>query len=284
MKIIFTLFLFLISLNISFSQTKWKRSEPIVEVKKSIFKSTQAFNLHTAEILPSGDLFYGISHRFNGPVSDGYSTLFGLDNGAIMRMILAYGLNDNLMFTLGRTNNEANVDFQIKYKIFHSEFLKLPIMLSINAGGAYIGKPQVEIKKSSKEYQYFSSIIFNTILFDNLAIGFNPSYNYNTIPHCDCNTYSILLGSYLQYYFNDDMTSIILESINTIDGWRGDGINKKFDTYSLGVEFETGGHFFKLLLSNNNLINQSQIFNGSNNAFTLENLVFGFQITRNFGL
>lgn len=284
MKIIYTLFLLLISLNIAFSQTKWKRSEPIVEVKKSIFKSTQAFNLHTAEILPSGDLFYGISHRFSGPVSDGYSTLFGLDNRAIIRMILAYGLNDNLMFTLGRSNNEANLDFQVKYKIIHSNFLERPFMISANLGASHIGKPQVEIEDPNKEFQYFFSLIFNTFLIDNLAIGINPTYQHNVIPHCDCNTYSVNLGSYIQYYFNNDMTSIILESINTLDGWRGDGAVKYFDTYSLGVEFETGGHFFKLLLSNNNLINQSQIYGGSSTAFTLENLLFGFQITRNFGL
>lgn len=279
MKIFLLFFMFSTSI---FAQSKWKRTEPVVEVEKTIFKSTQAFNLHTAEVLPINDLFYGISHRFNGPISDGYSTFFGLDNGAMMRMILAYGITDQIMLTLGRSNFESNVDLQVKYKFLNSDIAGLPIILALNAGIAHIGKPQVKIENSQKEFQPFVSLILNTMLFENLAIGINPSYLYNTVPACPCNNYSILLGSYIQYYFGDDMTSLILESINTVDGWRGDGVNPNYDTYSLGIEFETGGHFFKLLLSNNNLINQSQIFNGSKNEFKLKNLILGFQITRNF--
>ncbi len=284
MKILFIIiFVFILSIQ-SYSQSKWKRSEPILENKQTIFKSTQTFNLPTSEVIPKGDLVYGISHRFSGPVSGGYSTFFGLDNGAFMRMLLAYGVTDKLMLTLGRTNHQATVDFQAKYKLLHSDINDIPIMLSVNAGVSYIGKSQVKITNSGKEFQPFLTLVANTKLFDRLAIGLSPSFLNNTISHCECETHSILLGSYLQYYFNDDMTSIILEGVNTLQGWRGDGVKQFYDTYSAGVEFETGGHFFKLLLTNSSFINQSQVFGGSPNPFSLKNLTFGFQITRNFGL
>ena len=284
MKIIFILILSIITNTLVFSQSKWKRSEEIVELPTTIFKSSEALNMQTAELIPQNDLVYGISHRFSGPVSDGYSTFFGLDNGAFMRMFLAYGINEKLMVSLGRTNYQAAVDLQAKYKIYHSKVTNIPIMLSGNIGLSHIGKSQIKIKETSKEFQAFASLIFNTLLFDRLAIGINPSYLNNTIPTCDCSTESYILGSYIQYYFNDDMTSIILESVNTLKGWRGDGSSPYYDTYSLGVEFETGGHYFKLMLSNNNLINQSQVFNGASVPFSLKNLKFGFQITRNFGI
>ena len=78
------------------------------------------------------------------------------------------------------------------------------------------------------------------------------------------------------------MTSIVLESNNTLSGFRGDGINEYYDSYNIGVELETGGHFFKLLVGNNTNINLSQYIVGSTVPFSLNNLHLGFQITRNF--
>jgi len=284
MKIYLFIILVSFSLNSIFAQSKWKRSEEIVEAPFTIFKSPQTLNLHTAEVLPRGDLFYGISHRFNGPVSDGYSTFFGLDNGAAMRTELAYGINDKMMITLARANREANHDLQFKYKFYQTKSLGLPLMFAVNLGAAYISNPQIERSDKSEQFQYFGTVIINAMLFDKLAIGVTPTFLHNTIAFADCKTYSLNIGSYIQYYLGDDMTSFILEGANTVSGWRGNGTTPFYDTYSFGVEFETGGHFFKLLLSNSNFLNQSQILGGSPNVFKLDNLVFGFQITRNFGL
>lgn len=282
MRLIITL-LFIFSSGL-LSQSSWKRSEPIVEPPFTIFKSPQVLNLHTAEVLPTGDLFYGISHRFNGPVSDGYETFFGLDNGASMRMILAYGITPDLMITLGRSNREANHDFQVKYKLYQTKDLGLPLMFGVNAGVSYLQKPQLEREDENPQFQYFGTVIINAMLFEKLAIGVTPTFLHNTIAWADCPTYSFVLGSYAQYYLNDDMTSFVLEAMNTLSGWRGNGSIPFYDTYSLGVEFETGGHFFKLMFSNNTFLNQSQLLGGTPTVFQLKNLVFGFQITRNFGL
>lgn len=274
---------FLIALNL-FSQSTWKRTETIAEAPFNIFKSTQVYNVHTAEILPKGDLFYGISHRFNGPVADGYSTFFGMDNGATMRMLIAYGINDDIMITLGRSNREANHDLQLKYKFYQTDDIVLPMIFAFNFGVAFNDNPQLERLDEKAQFQYFGSIIANFQIFEGLAVGFSPTYLQNTIAWSDYDTYSFVLSSYIQYYLNNDMTSFVVEAMNTLSGWRGNGSSPYYDTYSFGVEFETGGHFFKLLLSNNALLNQSQLLAGSPVEFKLKNLVFGFQITRNFGL
>ena len=102
MKLLF-IFLFIISSVLSYSQSKWKRSEPVLENKQTIFKSTQTFNLPTAEVVPKGDLVYGISHRFSGPISGGYSTFFGLDNAVLASRtyILPHSVLD------GKTNTSS---------------------------------------------------------------------------------------------------------------------------------------------------------------------------------
>jgi hypothetical protein len=267
-----------------FSQSTWKRSEPIEEKPFTIFKSTQAFNVHTAEVLPKSDLFYDISHRFNGSISDGYSTFFGLDNGATIRMSLGYGITDNLMVSIGRSNREANHDIQFKYKLYQTKSAGLPMIFALNLGTSFNGRPRIDREDDKLQIQYFGSFLANFELLKGLAIGFSPTYLHNAIAWSDYDTYSFVLGTYLQYYLGDDMTSFVIEGMNTLSGWRGNGSSPFYDTYTIGVEFETGGHFFKLLVSNNTLLNQTQLLAGSPVEFQLKNLVFGFQITRNFGL
>lgn len=262
---------------------KWKRTQK-TEAKVTLFKSSQVFNLESAEVVPKGDLFYGISHRFNSPISEGWSDFYGLDGGASMRTKLGYGITDNFMATIGRSNRNAQLDLNLKYKIWQSQdALPLPIIFSVNAGGAYTQNNFNEIE-DSRRLQYFGSLILNTMLFERLGIGISPTYVHNSLVNSVDTQYSFTLGYYLQYYIGNDMTSFIFEAIPTISGFRGNGETAYFDSYTLGVEFETGGHFFKLMVSNNTFINQSQLHLGAQNEFNIDNLRFGFQITRNFGI
>lgn len=284
-------FLLLISLTlITFSQSKWKRSEP-VQTSFTLFKSSQVLNLHSAEGIPKGDLQYGISHRFNGPLSTGWSDFYGLDGGAVMRLKLAYGITDDLYVALGRSNEQQQLDLTTKYKFYQSKkLLPIPIMMALMANVSYAQEDQVFLGtidsqlETADKIQYQISLIINTMLFDRLAIGVNPTYLNDALIRFDEDKYAFTLGYYLQYYLGDDMTSFIVEANPTIAGFRGTGISALYDTYSLGMEFETGGHFFKFMVSNNNLINQTQLNQGSDLPFSLDNLRFGFQITRNFGL
>jgi hypothetical protein len=263
---------------------KWKKKKP-TKTQFTLMKSPQALNLQTAEVVPKGDLFYGISHRFNGPLSGGWSEFYGLDGGANMRTKVGYGITDNFMTTLGRSSTNAQLDLNLKYKILMSnKTLPIPIIISANAGLSYTEKPT---NPNAKEFfdlsQFFGSLIINTMLFEHLGIGITPTYLHNSLIGAVDAQYSFTLGYYLQFYIGDDMTSFIIEGNPTIAGFRGDGSREYFDTYAFGVELETGGHFFKFLVSNNNLINQGQLHLGSPTALTFENLRFGFQITRNFG-
>ena len=47
-----------------------------------------------------------------------------------------------------------------------------------------------------------------------------------------------------------------------------------------GIELETGGHFFKIFVSNNVEINYSQFLAGADKKFNKEGVRLGFMITR----
>jgi hypothetical protein len=107
-----------------------------------------------------------------------------------------------------------------------------------------------------------------------LAFGIVPSYLYNSHPECLDNQYSFTIGTYLQYYISD-VFSVLWEYNPTVTGWRD-----FHNPMGFGLEIETGGHFFKVFLTNSTDLNQTQFLSGADKSFDDGDLRFGFMITR----
>lgn len=276
--------LFFLSCTFAFPQS-WKSSgeettedEAETTLDLMLFHSTGAISLPTAETIQQGDFLYGISHRFNVPVSSGTKDLWGLDGGVTMRMELGYAFTDKLLATLGRSNRAGQWDFNVKYKALQFESETLPVLVSFAAGASYMGKPAPPVP-DSRNAQFYVQGIVNTLIDKKLGIGIVPSYLHNAHPWCECETmYSFTMGAYAQYYIND-LWSVVVESNNTMNGWRN-----KYDSYAFGAVMETGGHFFKFVFTNNILQNQAQFLAGAEHPMLggdTQDIHFGFQITRN---
>jgi hypothetical protein len=122
--------------------------------------------------------------------------------------------------------------------------------------------------------QYFVQIIYNTLVRDKIGIGLVPSYVHNSALNTMEVKYSFTLGTYVQYYISD-MWSVMLEWNPTVTGWRD-----RYNSVSAGIELETGGHFFKIFITNNDLINVAQFISGADKKFSDGDVRLGFMITR----
>jgi len=272
MKLVY-LFVLIISINqVLFSQS-WQREEP-TEAPMQLFSSVESLSLPTTETLNSGDIYFHISHKFIVPVSEGINELFGFDGSVNMRLALGYAPIENLFLQLGRTNYEGNYDLQVKYRFLENNNESLPFALGLNAGVAYNSKKVNEPSDKSRLWQFYGNLIANAFIGKNFGIGLVPSYLYNANCQCVDPQSSFTLGIYTQYHF-DERWSIIAEANPTLNGWRN-----YYDSYALGVEIETAGHFFKLQLSNNIFINQTQFLGGAANSFESGDLHIGFVIQR----
>lgn len=270
-KYLLAIFLLLFSFTSAFTQSvKWKRkSESKAPVM--LFNSTKVFSLPTSEVQQKGDFYFNIAHRFATPVSEGIGEVFGLDGSVIMRIALGYSPTDDLMFVLGRSNREGNIDLQAKYRLYTNNNDIAPLSVSVMGAGAYVGKPTVE---DGEEFQFYGFLIFNTMLFDKLGLGFTPGYLYNSHIYCDDSESSVTLGAYAQFFF-DEYLSIAIEANPTLTGWR-----QFYDSYTVGLELETGGHFFKVSVGNNIMANLSQFMAGAGDSFDSGDIHLGFQIQR----
>jgi len=272
MKNFYIFILLIIFSNLIYAQS-WQRQEKTTEVL-SLFSSVESLNLPTAETLGKGDIYFHISHKFTTPISEGINELFGFDGGVIMRLALGYGITDELFTQIGRTNNEGNIDLQLKYKVSEFKLNDIPFAIALNGGVAYYSKKINEPEDKSRLWQFYANLIANTFIDNKFGFGIVPSFLYNA--NCDCidPQSSLTLGLYAQYHFNERW-SIVAEANPTLNGWR-----RYYDSYSIGVEIETAGHFFKLQLSNNININQSQFITGGVSAFENGKLHIGFVIQR----
>jgi hypothetical protein len=107
-----------------------------------------------------------------------------------------------------------------------------------------------------------------------LAVGAVPSYLYNVLLDSIDPVQDLYLGLYSQLYLTD---------VLSVMGEWNLGENRaelEYDAAALGLELETGGHFFKLFLTNSTRLNPSQYLVGTDSPFESSELRLGFSITR----
>jgi hypothetical protein len=124
------------------------------------------------------------------------------------------------------------------------------------------------------EVQLYGQLLINVLVADRFAIGVVPTYlrNPRILDFEKENTF--VLGLHGQVYVSPSV-SLLAEWI--VSGATPENPN---DSGTFGVEFETRGHFFKLVLTNQTRLNPTQFLGGAPFDFKPDEWRFGFNITR----
>lgn len=258
----------------------WERIETQDDSDLHLFRSTQSINLPTAETLEKGNVEFEISHRFIPTIQNGVKDFWGFDGPVNMRLALSYAPTDHTMISLGRSNLDDNIDLTVKQSFLQIKNDVLPVIVAARIGSAWNSQPSRPIfgraNYSSKNFQYYGQLIINTIYHNKLAIGVVPSYLYNSYIFTDDTQYSFTLGTYITYYVSR-LLGLTFEWNPTVTGFR-----VETNPVAFGFELNTGGHFFKIVLTNSENLNSSQFLAGARNSFNSGEWHIGFNITRLF--
>jgi hypothetical protein len=259
---------------------RWQRRSPGVAPPLTMFHSTHSFHLPTAEVLRTGEFEVVIAHRFTTPVSDGLPNLFGFDGPTNIRLSLAYAPSDRLMVILGRTNWQDNTDLALKFKALGLRSHALPLSVALAAGAAWNTEMPLRAFDDRRNFQFYGQVIANTMFGQRLALGIVPSYLRNPAPEADVTADAVTVGAYADLYLSP-LWAVLVE-------WNVSAPQPGFpaydhDAFSVGVHLETGGHFFKILLTNTPYTNLSQYLAGSPYAAGPGEWRLGFNITRLLG-
>ena len=244
------------------------------QAQAQVFHSVQSANLPTAETLAEGTWLFEISHRFLPPVSDGASALWGLDGGGIIRLGLNYSLSDRIMLGVLRSNFEDNLEFNAKFSAYEAGSGALPFKIGAMAGIATNTDPSLVEGAEDNEAQLYGQLMINTLVGDRLAIGIVPTYLRNPrIRDLEAEN-AFALGLHGQLYVSPSV-SFLTEWI--VSEEQAENAN---DGGTFGVELETRGHFFKIVLTNQTRLNPTQVLGGTSFDFEPDEWRLGFNITR----
>jgi len=286
MTVAITFFFLLLSFSADLSgqEIKWKRDEPLTQPELQLFHSPHVVDLPTATTLKKWDLEFEISHRFVPTLGSGIEELYGFDGPVNMRLALGLALSDRLLVTIGRSNVSDNMDLWAKYKFIQFRHEHWPLLAAVKVGIGWNSQPQYQViadrsSTDSHNFQFFGQLIVNTLLNKKLGIGVVPSYLYNSdIRFSDRTKDTFRLGVYSQYYVSP-LWSVYMEWNPYISGYNL-LVEQEYNSFSYGIELETGGHFFKVFLTNNKFLNSSQSLAGADIAVKDNDWRIGFMITR----
>jgi hypothetical protein len=241
---------------------------------QAVFHSHEAANLPTAETLPGGAWLFEISHRFNTPVSDGSGALWGLDGPVINRLGLVYAPTSSLMLGVLRSNFEDNLELDAKLSVFEGRLGALPVEVAVMGGIAWNTEVSVVEGAEDNESQVYAQLILNGMVGGRVAWGVVPTYLHNPRIRDVEAANAFVLGVNGQLYLSDAV-SVLVEWILSEER---PGL--EHDSGTFGVELETRGHHFKLLVTNQARMNPTQHLAGTPSSFEPDEWRFGFNITR----
>ena len=288
---IFIFFLGSISFNLGWSQEDLdallNELDPLPPQEViATFKSGKIINLHTVERVAAGNLEMRISHRF-GRIDGGAYTLWGIDQATI-RIGLDYGVSDKLAIGFGRNSYKKIYDGFFKYSVTKQKKNGFPISVvaisSIAIKSLRFSDPGRDNYFRSR-LSYVHQLVLARKFTSRLSLEVVPSwvhYNLVSSPADQSDIPVLAVGGRMKVSKR--------VSINAEYGYRiqlnddAANINDFYDSFSVGVDIETGGHVFQLQFTNSLPMVEMGFLTQTNDRWSAGGIHFGFNITREFVL
>ena len=252
------------------------------QIVTATFKGTRILNGHSIENRKDKELEFLISHRF-GRVNLGFDELFGLDQSNI-RFALEYGLNDDITIGLGRSSYEKTYDSFMKYSLLKQKKGVNSFPFAVSLFGSVAVKTLKDFDPSDKRtfaesLFYVGQVLIARKVNSSFSFQLTPTYVHrNTVrinedPH---DIFALGLGTRIKL---NKRVSLNSEYYYAMD--ESKSINAR-NSLAFGVDIETGGHVFQLILSNAITMIEKSFITETTDDFFAGDIHFGFNISRTF--
>ena len=245
---------------------------------KNSFQGTRLVNGQSVNLAEKGELQLLIQHRF-GNINGGFYEFFGLDQ-ASMRLGFEYGFGDNFNLGFGRSTYLKTYDLFAKIRLVQ-QTTNFPFTAVVTAGGSL---PVI------KDYFPDSYDSFSDKASGNVQVhlastikkfGFQVSPGYmktGYLPAEDENISMFTMGFGSSFSF----TKKVSANIEYLIPFNSELPGK--NPLSIGVDLDTGGHLFQIVLSNNQRMFDQAVYTNTGGDWTEGSLFFGFNLIREFDI
>lgn len=280
-----------------------EKQEPLkTNYSYATFKSTRIITGHSVENIGKGVLDVRILHRF-APLNRGIYDFFGLDF-ASMRLGFDYGITKYFMIGIGHSTWQKTYDGFFKLKILRQSSGKVNMPVTLSFLSSIAIRTELARKDTlnnriitgfSDKASYTSQLIIGRKFSPGFSLQVMPTliFHHNRIDSINTytknrnnliygqkrkNTVAIGIGGRLKV---SKRVSINAEYYYQLPDSKPD---KKFNSISLGVDIETGGHVFQLHLTNSNGMSEKALIADTDDKWKDGYIRIGFNISRVFNV
>jgi hypothetical protein len=255
---------------------------PKTEFAYATFKATRIVNSQSIENPPNGAMIFIISHHF-GTLNSGWYEFFGMDDANI-RFGFEYGINSWLAVGIGRSSVAKTYDGFLKVKMLRQSkgARNMPVSLSFFTNMAITSwkwqYPERENYFTSRmEFAY--QLLLARKFGPSLSLQLTPTMIHrNLVEKKDDQNDVFAIGAGGRYKFTNRL-SVNAEYFYLLPGQTADDY---YDSFSVGVDLETGGHVFQLYLTNSRGLIEEQFIPKTDGSWGNGDIHIGFNINRTF--
>lgn len=246
------------------------------------FKTTRVVNGQSVENSSKGTLLFLISHHF-GPANSGSYNLFGLDQSTI-RFGFEYGLSDRLCVGVGRSSYEKTFDGFVKYKLLRqsSGYKNMPVTLSLFSTmdiNTLKWQDPTRTNFFSSRLSFAYQMLIARKFSNSLSLQLSPTLVHkNLVPGVNDKNDIYALGFGGRFKLTERV-SLNAEYFALMNQPKTSIYENSF---SVGVDIETGGHVFQLHFTNSMPMFERGFITETVGKWSKGDIFFGFNISRAF--
>jgi len=260
-----------------------KEAKPITIYTSATFKSTRIGNGHSIEQMKKEQLEFRISHRFGDLNSGGYN-LYGLDYGTI-HLSLEYGVTDWLEFGIGRSTYEKTVDGFAKIKLLRQSTgaVNRPFQLSYLFSNEYISSTADPLMTNTySRMTYVQQILMARKFNEKFSLQLTPTYIHRNLVPTELDKNDLFAMGVGARYKLSNRIALNAEYYYVYRANASALPVKYYNPLTLGIDIETGGHVFQILLTNAQAMREGGFIGKTTSSWTNGGICLGFNISRVF--
>ena len=250
----------------------------------STFKSTRVVLGQSVELPPKEDLTFIISHRF-GNIQGGFYDFFGLDQ-AYNRLGLEYGIGEVAGFSVGRNSYEKTYDGALKIKLLRQQKGVKDIPVTVTwYSGMFVNtltwsEPDRENLFTSR-LAFVNQVMVSRKFSKKLSLQVTPSHIHRNLVERNIDQNDVFAIGFSGKYQFARKISLNAEYFWLVPGQTADD---RINNFSLGFDFETGGHVFQLHATNARGTTEQGFITETTGRWLDGDIFLGFSIYRIFPL
>jgi len=264
-----------------------QNQKPETNYANQTFRGTRIVNGQSVETKGKGELEFIFAHRFNKLNSGSYHA-WGFDDYALVRLGLEYGITDRLGVGFGRNSVDKTMDFYGRWKLLRQSRGARVMPVTVTAFGNAAAKmsPRKQDDPTGtltfeNRLSYTAQLLIARKFSRSVSVQLMPTMVHRnrvdkTIENND--QFALGVGGRVKVSRSVALTGEYYHRFNIFD------TNPNKDVLGFGVDIETGGHVFQIVLTNTRGLTERAWLTETTGDFFKGDIHLGFNITRTFQL